>query len=169
MLIVLDVERTMLCVEAQRDFAGLQYRAVIAAQERQQQLAFQQWVRRIPLNVEELCIRAATAPFQQVQPPRVVGTADRHVVGHDIENQAHTVLAQGLDQAQQGRFAAQFRIDDRRVDNVIAVHRAGTGFEQRRRVDVADTQAGEVGHQWHGVVEGEILMELQALGGAQRL
>ncbi len=79
------------------------------------------------------------------------------------------MLAQGLDQAQQGRFAAQFRVDDRRVDHVIAVHRTGTRFEQWRRVEVADTQTGEVGHQRYGVVEGEILVELQALGGAQRL
>ncbi len=91
------------------------------------------------------------------------------MVGHDVENQPHAVFAQGLDQAQQGRFAAQFRVDDRRVDHVIAVHRAGTGLEQRRRVEVADTQTGEVGHQRYGVVEGEVLVKLQALGGAQRL
>ncbi len=40
MLIVLDVERALLGIEAQRDFAGLQYRAVVAAQEWQQQLTF---------------------------------------------------------------------------------------------------------------------------------
>ncbi|RMS12533.1 hypothetical protein ALP75_203718 [Pseudomonas syringae pv. actinidiae] len=169
MLIVLDVKRAALGVEAQGDFSGLQHGAVITAQKRQQQLAFQQRVRGIPLDVEEVCVRAATSPFQQVQPPRVIGAADGHVVGHDVEDQAHAVFAQGRYQAQQGRFAAQLRVDDGRVDHIVAMHGASAGLEQRRRVDVTDAQAGEVGHQWHGVIKGEVFMKLQALGGAQRL
>jgi hypothetical protein len=47
------------------------------------------------------------------------------MVGDDIEDQPHPVCAQRGDQAAQGRFAAQFRIDAGRVDHVVAVH--GTG------------------------------------------
>ena len=56
-----------------------------------------------------------------------------------------------------------------RVDHVIAVHGAGAGAQQRRGVDMADAEAGEVRHQRHRIVQGETFMKLQAQGGPQRL
>ncbi len=75
----------------------------------------------MPLDIEELRIWAATAPCQQTLPPGIVGAAYGHVVGHGVHDQAHAVLAQRLDQALQGRFAAQFRVDLRGIDDVVTV------------------------------------------------
>ncbi|MNP48554.1 hypothetical protein D3C76_1426830 [compost metagenome] len=119
----------------------------------------------MPLDIEELAVRAQASPLEQVQPPGIVITADRHVVGDDIEDQPHVLRAQGTDQATQCRFTAELRVDAGRVHHVITVHRTGAGAQQRRGVDMADAQAGKVGHQRHGVVEGEAFMKLQSQGG----
>lgn len=110
-VVMLDVEGPGLPVEFQLQRAFLQRHAVITAKEWQQQLAFHQRVRRVPLNVEEFAVRAQASPFQQVEPPWVVIAAHGHVVGNDVEDQAHVVFAQGADQLAQCRLAAQLRVD----------------------------------------------------------
>ena len=123
--VMLGVERAVFNVQPQWNLALLQRLAVIAAQEGNQQLAFEQRVGRIPLNVEELRVGAAAAPFEHIQPPGITGATHRHVVGDDIEDQPHALGAQCIDQTVQGGLAAQFGIDARWVDDVITVHRAG--------------------------------------------
>ena len=105
MVEVLGVEAAVLGVVAQGDLAGCQHLAVVAAQEGHQQLAAQQRVVGAPLDVEELRVGAAPAPFEHVEPPGVVVTAHRHVVGDDVEDQPHALLAQGGDQALERRLA----------------------------------------------------------------
>lgn len=107
MLVMGDLQQPMVLVELERYLAIFQRHAIVAGEERQQQLAGQQWVAGVPLDVEELCIRAAPTPGQQALPPGVVGTAHGHVVGHRVEDQPHAVLTQGGDQPLQRRFAAQ--------------------------------------------------------------
>ncbi|VVN12838.1 hypothetical protein PS623_03883 [Pseudomonas fluorescens] len=108
-------------IEGQRQFAVLQGLAIIAAEKRQQQLTGQQRIGGVPLDVEEFGVGAASAPGQQALPPGVVGATDGHVVGHGVENEAHAVLAQGGNQAQQSCLATQLRVDLGRVDHVIAM------------------------------------------------
>jgi hypothetical protein len=67
------------------------------------------------------------------------------------------MLAQGGDQALQRGLAAQLGVDPGRVDHVVAMARAGAGLEDGRGIQVADAQLGEVRHQRHGVVQGEVL------------
>ncbi|MCY1396374.1 hypothetical protein D9M71_113440 [compost metagenome] len=159
-IVVLDVERTALDIQVQRQVAGLQDAAIVAGQEWQQQLALQQGVGGVPFDVEEFGIGAAPTPFEQVQPPGVVHATHGHVVGHDIEDQAHAVQAQRGHQAFEGRFAAKLRVDAGRVHHIVAMHRARPRLEQRRGIEMADAQCGEVRHQRHGIVQGEIPVEL---------
>ncbi|MNH03433.1 hypothetical protein D3C79_626960 [compost metagenome] len=168
-LVVSDLQQALVLIVLQGNLAVLQGGAIVAAQERQQQLAGQQWVAGMPLDIEEFGIRAASSPGQQALPPRVVGTAHGHVVGHGVEDQPHAVLAQGADQALQRRLAAQLRVDLGRVDHVVAVARAGAGLEDRRGVQVADAQLGEIRHQRYCLVEGEVTVKLQAQCRGQRL
>ncbi len=167
-LVVFGIEGAVLGIQAQRDTALLQRLAVVAAEEGHQQLAFEQGVGRIPFDVEELRIGAAPSPLQHVQPPGIAAAADGHVVGDYVQDQPHAFPAQRLDQAAQGRFAAQFGIDTRGVDDVVAMHRAGTRREQGRGIEVADAETGEVADQLGGVIESEVAVELQPQGRAER-
>ena len=54
-----------------------------------------------------------------------------------------------------------------RVGDVVAVGAARAGGEDRRGIDVADAEIGEVGRERGGVGEAEGRGELQAVGGAQ--
>ncbi|MNO71195.1 hypothetical protein D3C76_621050 [compost metagenome] len=166
--VVLDMEAAVPGIEAQGQGAVLQRHAVIAAQERQEQLAFHQRIGRVPLDVEKLAVGAQASPLQQVQPPGIVSAADRHVVGDNVEDQPHVLLVQGVDQAAQRPFASQFRVDPGRVHHVIAMHRSGSGTQQRGGVDMADAQACEIRHQRHRIFQRETFMKLQAQRGAQR-
>ncbi|MCY1411298.1 hypothetical protein D9M71_266820 [compost metagenome] len=121
MFVMGNLQQPLLLVELKRYLAILQRHSIVATEERQQQLAGQQRVTGVPLDVEELRIRAAPSPGQQALPPGVVGTAHGHVVGHRVEDQPHAVLAQGGDQPLQRRLAAQFGVDAGRVDHIVAV------------------------------------------------
>ncbi len=121
-LVVLDKEAALGRVKPQGQVAALQGLTVIAAEEGHQQLALEQRVGGVPLDIEEFAVRAQAPPFQQIQPPGVIAATDGHVVGHDIQNQPHLMGAQGRHQATQGGFAAQFRVDGGRVDHVVAMH-----------------------------------------------
>ncbi len=140
------LQQPLLFVELQRYLTLLERHAVVAAEERQQQLPGQQWVAGVPLDVEERCIRAAPSPGQQALPPGVVGTAHGHVVGHRVEDQPHAMLAQGGNQALQRGLAAQLRVDAGRIDYVVAMARASAGLEDGRGIQVADAQLGEIRH-----------------------
>ena len=65
-------------------------------------------------------------------------------------------------------FATELRVDGRVVDDVVSVRRAGPRLVDRRGIDVADAQSLQIGHDRGGVVEREILVELQPVGGARR-
>ncbi|MNZ80823.1 hypothetical protein D3C78_994720 [compost metagenome] len=166
LLMVTDVEAAIAGLEAQRDVAGLQGCAVVSGEKRQQQLTFEQGIAGVPLDIEERAVAAAPAPAQQVLPPGVVA-ANRHVVGDDVEDQAHAMQAQRRHQSDQCRFATECRVDAGRVDHVVAMQRTRPRTEQRRSVQVADAQPGEVGHQRQRVIEGEAGMKLQTQRGTQ--
>ena len=164
---MLGVKASALAIEHQFQGAVTQRFAVVAAQEGHQQLAAEQGIVRLPLDVEEVCIRAVLPPFQYVQPPGIAVAAYGHVVGYDIQNQPHVMGAQDVHQSHQGFFAAQLGVDPGRIDHVVAMLRAGAGGENRRGVKVADTQLRQVGHLGCRVAQGEVLVQLQTQRGAQ--
>ncbi len=128
MFVILDVQRAGIGIALQLQLAIRQRLAIGAAEERDENLAMQQGVWRIPVNIEKLRVMAAASEFQQVQPPGIIGAADAHMVGNDIDDQSHAVGAQSRHQPAQGRLAAEFRVDLAMVDNVVAMRRAGAGF-----------------------------------------
>ena len=152
-------------IELQRQLAAGEHLAIRIAQERRQHAATLRGVGRIPIDVEELGIRAGTAPLQHVQPPGVVGPAHAHVVGHDIEHEAHAVLPQGLDQPAQRVLATQLRIEAVMVHDIVAMGRPGARCQQWRGIEMTNAQPIEIRHQRRGVIKGETLVELQPCGG----
>ena len=51
------------------------------------------------------------------------------------------------------------------IDDVIAVGGSRRGGEDRGEVEVGDSQIGQVGDQGLGVGEGEVLTQLETVGG----
>ena len=49
--------------------------------------------------------------------------------------------------------------------DIVAVHAAGTGLEDRGGVEIAHAQPLEVGHDRRRLIEGESVVHLGAIGG----
>ena len=69
--------------------------------------------------------------------------------------------AQFGDEPPQSLFAAELGIDSRRIDHVVAVHRARPRRHDRRGIEMTDAERGKVRHQGCGIGEGKAAMELQ--------
>ena len=146
--------------------AGLDCLAQRLAEHRQQHLAAQAFILRVPVDVEVGRIPALRPMLQHIEPPGVLGDG-RHVIRHDVDDQAEARAAQRGDKPAKRFLAAKLGIDARRIDHVIAMHRARTRGRNGRRVDMTDAQPHEIRHQPLGVREGEALVELQPVGRAR--
>ena len=165
-LVVPDAEGALLGVELQFEMAVLQRLAVALAEERDHEVAAR--AEALPIDVEGVGEGRERPPFQHREPPRVVGAADAHVVGHDVEEELQPVCVQRVGEADEVALAAEFRVDPAMVHDVVAVGRAGPRLLERRGVDVADPERGEIRDDPFRVGEGEVLVELQAVGRPRR-
>ncbi len=154
-------------IEDEHQLARLQHPTVVVAKLRQQDLALRAARARLPVDVEELRERARLAPLEHIEPPGVVG-ADAHVIGDEVEQQPHAVGVQGLDQGLEIGLGAELRVQVIEVDDVVAVGRARPRGGDRRGVDVTDAERSQVGDDGVRVGKAEVLVELQAVGGARQ-
>ena len=121
----------------QLDVASRQRLPVGVAQDGYQHLAAQAGIVRLPIDVEEAGELALGAVGQHVAPPRIVGRIRRHVIGHDVRDQAQP--ARAACQRGQGRIPAEFVTHAGVVRDVVAVRRAAvrrtpaTGRDGSRR------------------------------------
>ncbi len=113
----------------------------------------------LPVDIEEARVAARLAVPQDIEPPGIVAAADRHVVRHDIDDEAEPGLAQRRHQAAKSLLAAKLGIDPGRIDPVIAVPRALARHEDRRGIDVADAERSQIGRKRRRIREGEALVE----------
>src|ERR1700754_678599 len=86
------------------------------------------------------------------------------MVRHEIEDQAEIVLLQRLAQSFKAGLAAEFRIEPGVIDDVVAMGAALACLQERRGIDVADSQTLQIGADRRGCVEIELRSELQAVG-----
>ena len=147
-------------IELDAQFAALQHLSIGRVEDRQHNLA----AARPPVDIEDVRVRRRRAVRQHVRPPGVLRPGD-HVVRNDVEQEAHPVLPQGGAQPLERRLATQLRVEARGVDDIVAVAAAGTGGEQRRGVEIRDTQPVEVRDEGAGVVELDAGVALQSIGG----
>ena len=61
----------------------------------------------MPVHVEEARMRCVSSPFEGTLSPRILRSADAHVIGHDIDDQSHFMRAELLDEASQALLAAE--------------------------------------------------------------
>ena len=169
MLVIIDAEAPIGFVIAQHQISVGQALAVGRPKEWRQHPSPERSVRRVPIDVEVVGVRAGAAPFQHVHPPGIVIVADAHVIGHDIQDKPHLLGPECPDHAAERLFPAQFRVDGGVVHDVIAVRGAGAGGQQRGCVEMADAQLGEIWHQRRRVIQRETLVKLQARRSGERL
>ena len=43
----------------------------------------------LPIDIESGRVRGFRPPFHDVKPPRIVGVEDTHVIGNEVQNEAH--------------------------------------------------------------------------------
>ncbi len=125
-------------LEGEADLAGLQNAAVLVLQKRQKHLVIEIGIDGMPVDIETTGVDGAGSVLQHVHPPAVGGIGDAHVIGHHIEDQAHTALAQGVAEGVEVRFAAQFGIEPAMIADVVAVAAAGPRLQHRRSIAICD-------------------------------
>ncbi len=69
---------------------------------------------------------------------------DAHVVGHNVDNQAHAALLQAFGKVGELFLRANFGVETGVVGDVIAVGAAGMGHQKRRGVAIGDSQIMQV-------------------------
>ena len=145
------------------DFASLQRIAVRPAQDRQQHAGVAAVGKRIPVDIEETRVQRLRSPFQDVEPPRIVGVPDTHVIGYEIEDQAEVVRLERIGEPREGFIASELGIESFMIDDVIAMRAAGPCFQKGRGVDMRNAEALEIRRDGRRIVKAEILGQLDAV------
>ena len=162
-VVVVEIKRPVL--ETQGQFAVLQNRPVLVAEDGIEHLVLQLLFDRLPVDVEKIGVPRARAVFEQIHPPEVLPALDAHVIRHDVEQQPQVVAAQLDRQGRVLRFAPQLRVQAVGIEDVVAVQASRPGLETGRGVEVADPQPVQVADEVPSVVEAEVPVELQPVGG----
>ena len=125
MIEVPRAEAPLLGIKAKCDLAPFQDYAVLIAEHRKKHAALEVGATAVPVDVEVGGERRISAPFEDIEPPGIVVSADAHVVRDKIEDQAHVVGVQSIDQRAEIRVAADLGVEPVVIDDVIPMGRAG--------------------------------------------
>ena len=101
-------------------------------------------------------MRRGLAPFQHVEPPRIVGKMHADMIGHEIEDQAEIVLLQRRTQPFEAGLAAKLGIELGVIDNVVAMGAALARLHEGRGIEMRDAERLQIGDDGGGGVEVEI-------------
>src|SRR5690554_2626275 len=115
------METALLLIETELNLSILQRFAIWLAEKWCVYPVAQGRVVNVPVDIEHPGKAAVATPFEQIEPGAVVGATDGHVIGHNIDDQSHPVLAQLLHQGDQPRLAPQLRIDCAMVNHVVTM------------------------------------------------
>jgi len=119
----------------------------------------------MPVDVEGGGVAGPRAVLQDVAPPAVQGLADPHVIGDRVEHETQAVRPDGIDEPGEVFLGAEIGVQDRMVDDVVAMFAARHGPIDRREVTVADAERAQVGHDFGDLRKGKSAVQLQPVGG----
>ena len=88
------------------------------------------------------------------------------MVRHEIQHLLQPVLGERRIHPVERSLIPQLGVERVMIDDVVAVGAARPRLEIGGGIEMADAEPGKVGGQLGGAVEAEILVELQAVGGA---
>jgi hypothetical protein len=86
------------------------------------------------------------------------------VVGHDIEKEAHSMLAQPLDKSVHFLFRAKLGVNPQRVGDIVSVLASAARFHVGGGIEVRDSEPMEIWDQAFCIGELEIRMKLNPVG-----
>ncbi len=86
------------------------------------------------------------------------------MVGHDIEQQPHTMAFQFGHQLPEVFFRADFGIQFAVIDDVVSMLAARARHQDRRRIQVRDTEPAKIRNQLARVLEVKAVIQLQPIG-----
>ena len=115
-------------VECERQFPAFEHFAVAVLENWEQNPAFQLRRNRIPVDVEEIRERRRLPMLEHVAPPRVGRRIEPHMVGDEVEDQAHPALAQLRCQRIEVLVRPKFLVERVVVADVVTVRAAAAAF-----------------------------------------
>ena len=98
-----------------------------------QNFALQFVFNRIPIDIEEVCVVGGLSILEHIKPPSIVAAHDPHVVGNDVEDLAHAMAVQFLNEIFVILWTTNFRVQRIVVDDVVAVQAAGPSARDKER------------------------------------
>ena len=161
-----DREAAFLLVEFEDELPRLEHDAVLVAEQGNEELVAEVAAVRVPVDVEPSSMSRIGSPFQHVEPERIVGAADPHMVRHEIQHLLQPVPGERRIHPVERSLIPQLGVERVMIDDVVAVGAARPRLEIGGGIEMADAEPGQVGRQLGGTVEAEILVKLQAIGGA---
>ena len=141
-----DREGAVLGIEPEVQVSRHKLRAVVVTEDRHEKLVVEVAAIRVPIDVEPPRIFGVRTPFEDIEPERIIGPADPHVVRHEIEDLLETDLAERLVQPRERRRTPQGRVQQVVVRDIVTVRAARSRLQIRRGVKMADTELRQVGH-----------------------
>ena len=85
------------------------------SENRQQDFIFQFRLDGTPVDIEEARVRGTRSVVQDIRPPRIRRARNPHVVWNDIQNLAHAMRLEGLNEDLVLLLGADFRIEPGRI------------------------------------------------------
>jgi hypothetical protein len=147
----------------QLNFAPLQNAAIMISQDGDQQLVAQLFFVRLPIDIEIRGISTGRAVLEHIPPIAISATADRHVIGNDIEYLTQPTLAQPRGKARMGLLAAEFVVHTMVVDDIVTVLTTRRSLQIRRAVDMGNAEAANIIGNLRRRVEAETGVQLQTI------
>src|ERR1039458_3052541 len=154
-------------VKLKSQFSTLKFHAILSAEQGYEHFLVQVTAIGVPFDVEPAGVYRLLAPFENVEPQRIIGPAATHVIRDHIENLSEVLELQRSAHASERSVIAEFGIELRMIDNVIAVQTAGTCPQIGRCIQMTHTQLRQIGRQGCRIIKTEMRMELQPIGGTR--
>ena len=151
-------------LELQLEFAALEHAPVLVAENGKEHAVVEVALERMPVDVEMRRVDRALPVLQHVGPPCIDRRTDAHVVRDEIDDLPEAVLVQSGDELIKILARADGGIQLIVIADVVAMQAVRARAEKGRRIDVADPEIAQVRHEVARLAEGEVLVELQAIG-----
>src|SRR5690242_16012899 len=104
MLEVPGGETAVVRIVSKLDLAFFQRVTIGGAKDREQHAGARSERQDVPIDVKRRRMRGRWSPFQQAEPPRIVGEMHTDMVRNEIENETEVVRLQRLAQAREATF-----------------------------------------------------------------
>src|SRR6202022_326867 len=151
-------------IKLEDELSRFKHGSVLRTQSGDEQLVMKVALVGVPIDVEPSSVDGLLPPFQHVQPQRIIGTPNPHVIGYEVQNLLQPMCRERCIHSHEWLCIAELGIERIVVDNVVPVRTARPRLEIRRGIDVADAETRQVGSDLGGWMEAKALVKPQEMG-----